>query len=260
MVSGYVDIHCHILPGVDDGAASLSDALEMARMASADGVRIIVATPHASHEYPALPIPDVFERVRRLQEAIDGLRLPLTILPGADVHICESLAAQLKQRQVLTVADTGRYLLLELPHDIYIPFDQLLEELKSIGTRVILTHPERNRGIQADVSVLWHLVHHGCLMQVTAGSILGEFGRDVKAMTLRLLKHRLVHFVATDAHSPKHRKPLLHEAYRAVCALTDESYADKIFKQFPAAIVEGKPITIPRPRALKTSLFARLFG
>lgn len=260
MTSGFVDIHCHILPGVDDGPPSLADSLEMAAMAYADGIRTIIATPHANYRYPPLPAKEYLQRIANLQEVIDRIQIPLRILPGADVQIVESLVERVRARQILSLADTGRYILLELPHDIYVPIDGLMTELKTIGTRSILSHPERNAGIQANLDLLEPLVERGCLLQVTAGSILGEFGREAQAVALQMLKHRLVHFVATDAHSPRYRKPLLRQAYRSVSALTEKSYADQIFKQFPTAVVEGRAITIPQPQKLAHSLLARIFG
>ena len=260
MTADFVDIHCHILPGVDDGAPSLADSLEMAAMASADGIRTIIATPHANHEYPPLPAEEYLQRIANLQVEIDRIQMPLRILPGADVQITETLVARVRARQILTLADTGRYILLELPHDIYIPIDDLMAELKTIGTRSILSHPERNPGIQANLDLLEPLVERGCLLQVTAGSILGEFGREPQAIALHMLRHRLAHFVATDAHSPRFRKPLLRQAYRSVSALTENSYADQIFKHFPAAVAEGRPIVIPRPQKRTRSFLARVFG
>jgi protein-tyrosine phosphatase len=260
MTSGYVDIHCHILPDVDDGAPSLADALEMATMASADGIQTIIATPHANHEYPPRPAEELLQRVASLQAEIDRIGVPLRILPGADVQISESLAGHVQNRRILTLADTGRYILLEMPHDIYVPLDGLMSELKKAGVRSILSHPERNCGIRANLGLLEHLVERGCLLQVTAGSILGEFGREAKAAALHMLEHRLIHFVATDAHSPRYRKPLLREAYRCVAALSDEPYADQIFKQFPAAVAQGKSINVSRPHTPTRSFFARLFG
>ena len=259
MTEGFVDIHCHILPGVDDGATSVADSLEMAAMAAADGIKTIIATPHANHMYPPLPPMDYLQRIASLQNEIERTKIPLRILPGADVQITESLAARVRNRQILTLADTGRYILLELPHDIYVPIEGLMAELKPIGVRSILSHPERNRGIQADLDLLGPLVEQGCLLQVTAGSILGEFGKEAKAAALRMFGRRLVHFVATDAHSPRIRKPLLGQAYQRVAALTDRSYADQIFKHFPGAVAEGKPIVISRPRPGR-SLLAQIFG
>jgi protein-tyrosine phosphatase len=260
MTSGFVDIHCHILPGVDDGAPSLADSLEMAAMAYADGIGTIIATPHANHEYPPLSAEEYLQRVAGLQEEIDRIQIPLHILPGADVQIFESLATCVRERQILTLADTGSYILLELPHDIYVPIDGLMAELKTMGTRSILSHPERNCGIQANLDLLEPLVERGCLLQVTAGSILGEFGRVAQAVVLKILRHRLVHFVATDAHSPRYRKPLLRQAYQSVSALTEKSYADQIFKQFPAAVAKGRPIVIPRPQKPTRSFLARIFA
>jgi len=260
MTSGYVDIHCHILPGVDDGASTLPEALEMAAMASTDGIRTIIATPHASREYPPMPAEELLQRVASLQSEIDRLQISLKILPGADVQITETLPALVRQRRILTLADTGRYILLELPHDIYVPIDGLMAELSRDGVRSVLSHPERNHGIRIDLGLIESLAKRGCLIQVTAGSILGEFGRDAKTAALYMLKHRLVHFVATDAHSPRYRKPLLHAAHQCVSALTDSAYADQIFKHFPAALAEGKPIRVsPPPETPTRSLLARFF-
>lgn len=264
MNTGYVDIHCHILPGIDDGSPSLADSLDMARMASADGVATIIATPHADHEYPPRPALELVQRVADLQRAIDGIGVPLRILPGADVQIVESLCQRVQSREILTLADTGRYILLELPHDIYVPIEGLMADLQKIGVRSILSHPERNVGIQSNLKLLPALVQRGCLLQVTAGSILGEFGREPKLAALAMLRQRLVHFVASDAHSPRRRKPLLHDAWRAVTSSTDEAYADRIFKHLPAAVALGKPLPAsasrPPARPANRSLLARIFG
>jgi protein-tyrosine phosphatase len=260
MKQGFIDIHCHLLPGLDDGAACMEDALEMAALAHGDGIEIVIATPHADHQYEALPFAVLESRIQELQTALDQAGNPLRVLPGADVHICESLARKVQDRQIMTLADTGRHLLLELPHEIFFPFDDLLLDLEAIGTQTILSHPERNKGIQADREVLWPLVERGCLMQITAGSILGEFGPTAETLSAEMLAHRLVHFVATDAHSPRKRKPLLSEAWKQVAAMTDQAYADQIFRFHPRAVVRGEPIAVAPPRPQRKSFFARLFG
>ena len=261
MSNGFVDIHCHILPETDDGARDMQESLAMAAIAADDGVEIIVATPHADHTYPALPPGEVKTRIAALQTEIDRAGIQLKILPGADVHIDESLPQQVQDRQVTTLGDTQAYLLLELPHDIYIPFSGLIYDLETIGVQTILSHPERNGGIQADIEVLWGLVEQGCLMQVTAGSITGELGSQPQATAMRMLKHRLVHFVASDAHSSGHRKPVLSKAWRRVAQVCDGQYADLIFKDAPRQVIAGVPLEVPKPAPLAAkSLLARILG
>lgn len=256
----FVDIHCHILPELDDGAASLHDALEMAAMASADGTAIIVATPHADHRYEPLPADELLAKVDEFNSELARRSIPLCVLPGADVHIDASLPRKIQERQIMTLGDTGKYLLLELPHEIYVPFQELMFDLDAVGITTILSHPERNRGIQADPEVLWPLVDQGCLMQVTAGSLLGEFGSEARKLSLRMIEHRLIHFIASDAHSPRRRNPLLQEAWRMVAKLTDRDYADQLFEHNPRAVIEGQPITVAAPLPFKRSFFSRLLG
>ncbi len=173
----FVDIHCHLLPAIDDGAASWDESLAMARMAVADGTGIIVATPHQLGAFSHNSAAAIRLAVEQLQSRLDAEQIPLRVLPGADVRIEADLVARLARDEVLSLGDNGHYVLLELPHEMYFPLDRLLAELSAAGYRGILSHPERNEGILADPEVLGPLVAQGCLLQITADSLQGVFAR-----------------------------------------------------------------------------------
>ncbi len=214
--SGFVDIHCHLLPGIDDGAKSPEESLAMARMAVADGISTVIVTPHQLGGFAQNHGDAIRERTADLSQLLAEHNIPLTVLPGADVRIEPDMIARIQQGDVLSLADHRRHVLLELPHEIYVPLDRLLAELKAAGMVGILSHPERNAGIMANPAIVGPLVDAGCLMQITAGSLLGMFGPQSQNVAERLAIDGLVHFVSTDAHGLKSRRPQL-----ARCAPAD---------------------------------------
>jgi protein-tyrosine phosphatase len=242
----FVDIHCHLLPAIDDGAADWEESLTMARMAVADGISVIVATPHQLGSFSHNDAPTIRVAVEQLQARLESERIPLRVLPGADVRIEADLVARLGRGEVLTLADNGHYVLLELPHEMYFPLGRLLAELSSAGYQGILSHPERNEGILADPDVLAPLVAQGCLLQITADSLRGAFGTRSKQLSEKLVDRGLVHFVSTDAHGTKRRQPLLGEAFEIVAALSDVETAHDMFCRNPACVVQGVPIAQAR--------------
>ena len=157
----------------------------MAEMAVADGIGTIVATPHQLGSHAKNSGKTIREAAVRFQHCLDQRRLPLRVLPGADVRIEPDLVRKIRSGEVLTLADRRRHVLLELPHDVYVPLDRLLAELAAAGLVGILSHPERNRGILNQPGVLRPLVERGCLMQVTAGSLTGRLARKSKAFPNR---------------------------------------------------------------------------
>jgi protein-tyrosine phosphatase len=242
----FVDIHCHLLPAIDDGAANWEESLAMARMAVADGISVIVATPHQLGSFSHNGAAAIRLDVEQLQSRLDAEQIPLRVLPGADVRIEADLVARLGRGEVLSLADNGRYVLLELPHEMYFPLNRLLAELSAAGYQGILSHPERNEGILADPEVLTPLVAQGCLLQITADSLRGAFGTRSRQLSQKLVDRGLVHFVSTDAHGTKRRRPQLREAFEMVASLSDEETAHDLFCRNPACVVQG--IAIPQPR------------
>ncbi len=245
-----IDLHCHILPGLDDGASDLEEALEMCRIASSDGIRTIVATPHMLNGMFAVDTGAVHRGVADLREALKGEGIPIEILPGADVHLDLSLPERAAEGEVVTVAGRGRHLLLELPQDI-VPREvgEVIFRLQLKGITPIITHPERNVEIQQHPGLLNRLIEQGSLTQITAGSLTGAFGSRVRECALKLLHARAVHVVATDAHNTGRRSPRLSEARRVVEEELGPEEAEIIFDDRPGKILEGIHVDPPEPIA-----------
>lgn len=262
-----IDLHCHILPGLDDGPASVEDSLEMCRIAAADGIRVVVATPHMLNGMFRVERRDVLDGVRRLSEVVREASIPLEILPGADVHLDQSVPGFLGRGELVTLADIGRHLLLELPQDI-VPEGtaELLFQVQLKGVTPIITHPERNVAIQQNPSILNGLVGAGTLTQITAGSLTGTFGDRVRNCALGMLRSRTAHLVSTDAHNTGRRSPRLSEARRIVEAEVGSEEAERIFEERPVRILAGAYVEAPEPvtdsgrTKGRRSLWKRLFS
>jgi protein-tyrosine phosphatase len=239
----FTDIHCHLTPGIDDGAQSWDDTLAMARLAVDDGITTIVATPHQLGAFSHNTGDRIRARVRELQGFLDQNDVNLRVLPGADVRIEPGLSAKLRSGEVVTLGDHRRHVLLELPHELYFPLEKLIEELSSAGMVGILSHPERNEGILARPAVLRPLVDAGCLMQITAGSLVGAFGPQIQKFCDQLIEQQLVHFVSTDAHGPKTRRPTLRPAFDRLLRRAGSDFAEAVCCYNPAQVAAGLEVS-----------------
>jgi len=254
-----IDLHCHILPGLDDGAGSMEESLSMARMALEDGIKTIVATPHTLDGLHTNPLDRVSRTAGLLREALAGQGIALEIRVGADVHLCPGMAERIGNGDATTIDNAGKYLLLELPPQT-IP-ERMRNEifsLKLLGITPIITHPERHPVMQRDQGALRDLISLGSLVQVTAMSLTGEFGGPVMSCAEMMVRDRLAHLIATDAHSAESRPPLLSravEAAEAILGNLDE--AKRMVTQLPAAILAGNPVEVPAPARVRKS---RSFG
>lgn len=226
-----IDIHCHILPGIDDGPKTMDESVLMARMAAEDGITKIVATPHINFELTSPG--EIKSMVLNLNQRLVDEGIGISVFPGADVSAVIDPALL----SVYTVNDS-RYVLVEFPHG-HIPASarQTVFALVTAGLRPIITHPERNRSVISDPDLISGLIESGALVQVTAGSITGEFGRQVLKCAESLLKMRFVHFIATDAHSSTRRPPLLSEAVRLAGRVMGEHEVFALVRQNPEAVI-----------------------
>ena len=256
---GFVDIHCHLLPAIDDGAKNLGDALEMARIAVRDGIETIVVTPHQLGNYAHNSGQQIRTATAELQRELDAASIPLRLLPGADVRIEGDMIPRLVSGDILSLADQRQHVLLELPHELYFSLTPILQQLRQKGMTGILSHPERNHGILSKREVVGTLVDEGCLMQITASSLTGSMGTACQAMSQWMLTEGLVHFIATDAHGPKTRRPLLRRAYDEVVRLLDQNIARELCIDNPRRVADGKAVTPGRRnvRRKRTSWFRR---
>lgn len=207
-----IDLHCHILPAIDDGSKSLEMSLEMARMAVDDGITMIACTPHI---YPGLYMNDtdgILAARANLQRELDERGIPLRLTIGADVHLVPGLLDGLRAGTVPTLHGT-RYLLLEPSHHVAPPrFEESVFSLVAAGYVPVITHPERLTWIEDHYPVFRSLVKQGCWMQLTAASLTGVFGARAKYWSERFLDDGLTHILATDAHSSGRRSPVMSKA------------------------------------------------
>lgn len=246
MTISFVDIHCHILPGIDDGPCDWDESLAMARLAVGDGTSTIIATPHQLGSFSENRGDDIRARVTELQQRLDAAAIPLRVLPGGELRIEPGFAEGLARGDVLTLGDHHRHVLVELPHEIYLPLDTILEDLSRQKIVAILAHPERNLGLLRRPEVLAPLVDAGCLTQITAGSLCGTFGPESKELAEWLIEVGLVHFVASDGHGSRSRRPLIRRAHERVEAISDRQTADDLCCHHPARVSIGQ--TVPPGR------------
>ena len=250
----FVDIHCHLLPGLDDGAKSWEESLAMAAMAAEDGVGTVVATPHQLGAYAHIDADNIRRNASRLQQQLSERGITVELVPGADVRIDEALLPRLRQGQVLTLADRRKHVLLELPHELYFPIAGVLDGLRAAGLVGVLSHPERNQGLLKQPQTTAALVDSGCLMQVTAGSLTGAFGSASREMAEWMLEEGLVHFLATDAHGLRSRRPLLRRAFERAAQLAGEETAVDLCCRNPAAVIAGQEVPTTRRRQKKRTM------
>ena len=241
-MNDFPDIHCHVIPDIDDGSANISESIIMAKMAQREGTRSLIATPHQLGTNRQVSPAAIKKGVADLVEALDKEDVGVKIRPGADVRIDPELPKLLKQGKVLTLADHGKHVLLELPHDTYYPLDQLLKSLRKQGLVGILSHPERNRGIIKNPDVMWDVIEAGGLLQITAGSLTGTFGSSCQEIAELAVDEGLIHFIASDAHDTKHRPFGMRDAYDTICEMAGEKLADLVCCENPARVFEGDDV------------------
>ena len=256
-----IDIHCHILPGIDDGARSLEESLKMAEIAAADGIQQMVATPHLFNGLSDDPEPaEILEHIAALQAHIGG---KLRILPGSETHVTHDVAERVKSKRV-TPINRCNYLLVEFPQfTVPLGADDVFYKLQLQGIHPILVHPERNIQIQKQPSLVAGFVARGVFTQVTAMSIAGEFGIPAKKCAETLLQHNCVHFLASDAHRPSKRPPILSRGRDAAARIVGEEKARRLVYDNPLAVVEGRPLNVEKPvsfDSLKVSWLGRILG
>jgi protein-tyrosine phosphatase len=254
-----IDLHCHILPGLDDGAKTIEDSLAMAEDAVTDGITHVVATPHASSSY-SFDFTKVSAAVEELKAKLGGR---LTLATGCDFHLNpENLMAIRKDPQPFCINQKD-YLLVEF-NEFSIPpsVDQTLHELQLAGIRPIITHPERNGILRTHPDRLRKWIGLGCHVQITAGSLSGVFGAGPQEQAWSWLASCMVHFISSDAHNSARRPLKLKFAYDAVAAQLGKEMARSLLLDNPLAAFEGRPLPYvpdiapaPEPRKRKRFFF-----
>ncbi len=243
-----LDIHYHLLFGLDDGPKTIDESVALAEASIAEGVTHIVCTPHANHEFAYRPAINK-ERLALLNERLDGR---ITLGLGCDFHLSyDNIADALHNRDKYTI-NGKRYLLVEFPN-VMIPslISEWLYQFNACGIVPIITHPERNPELAANPGRMAEWMRSGCLIQVTAASITGRFGRMAASASDSLLKKNWVHFVASDAHSLRGRPPAMAEAHKILVARFGQDTADRLCIHNPRAAFNGEPLAAqPEPEGL----------
>lgn len=257
-----IDMHCHMLPGVDDGPRSMDEAVAMARMAVDDGIRGVLCTPHWHPMIWPNGREEIALAVAGMRERLEAEGIALQVWGGCELSLDPDLDHGLEGGRLATM-NGGPWVLLELPGAVVPPgIDDYLWSFHQRGYKVVLAHPERYDYVQRDPARLFAWVNMGIAVQITASSLLGRLGPETAALCRTLLEHRLVHFLASDSHGVRSRRPLLRSAFVAASEILGDERARRLVEVHPLCVVRGEsldlrdygPMALPARR--KRSLFS----
>jgi len=254
-----IDIHTHLLPGADDGAADWETALKLARAAAAEGIARIVATPHHANGRYTNPADEVRSGVALFNERLSEAGVPVRLYPGQEIRVHGDFLEAWHRGELLTLAGSD-YVLIELPSSSVPPrIGDLLHELRLLNLKPIIAHPERNAELASRPGRLAELIAEGAYAQMTTHSLLGGFGRGVQRAAWTLCESGLIHVVSSDAHHPERRGFRLAEAYAAIRSRMGESWAS-YFEDNAGSILDNRALGAAPPIEREERLLRRLFG
>ena len=234
-----IDIHCHILPNFDDGPRGLDESLKMAKVAKKDGIDTIIATPHCCDGVHNSRIADIDQACALLNSAIDARKIGVRILPGAEIRLTPELIDLYTDGQLMTLAGSLRYILLELPEMFIVQsVSRIIEQLQRQGVRTIIAHPERNVSILKRIDTVKALTYAGACLQITADSLIGKYGPEVARLAEAVVEMDGLHFVASDAHDFRDRRPVLSTAFKKLKNIAGKARAEEIMYTNPRNIIE----------------------
>ncbi|MGG7619574.1 tyrosine-protein phosphatase [Bacillus coreaensis] len=253
-----IDIHCHILPSIDDGAKDISDSIQMAREAVKEGIHTIIATPHHMNGKYENPKKEIINRVKELNAVLMEENIPLKILPGQETRIFGDILEETEFEHILPLNHT-QYVFIELPSN-HVPryTEKLLFDIQVKGLIPIIVHPERNQEIMSNPDSLYNLVKKGSLTQVTASSVAGYFGKKIQKFSQQLIEANLTHFIASDAHNVNNRTFKLEEGLDII---ESKFGVDMVyyFNENADLLSNGKNIMKEIPEKVKIKKFLGLF-
>lgn len=254
-----IDIHCHILPGIDDGAKDEEASIAMAKAAVAQGIQTIIATPHHQNGSYTNTKTSILENVQALNNLLQEEGIPLTILPGQENRLFGEMVSDLQSGELLTLTNETNYLFVEFPSGSVPRYaKQMLFDLQVAGVKPIIVHPERNREIIEHPSILFDLVQRGALTQVTAASVIGKFGKNIQKFTHQLIEANLTHFIASDAHNTTSRGFCLDDAFQHVKERYGSDYHYFMLEN-SQLLVDGSTVNCMEPSRVKKKKILGLF-
>ncbi len=239
----FVDLHCHCLPGLDDGSESLSAAVALCRMMRNDNIACAVATPHQLGRFEGRATASGIRRaVRVLNHQLRNSGIDLRVFPGAEVRVDERIGWLLAEDQILTLGDRKQYLLLELPRDVFIDIEPLLAHLRRSGIEAIIAHPERNAPALRHFRALRQWVEEGASLQITAASLIGWWGSIAQDAAWSLVAAGWAGIIATDAHDEEVNRPCMTQAFHAVAARFGTPLARLLCTVNPSRVLAGEKL------------------
>ncbi len=238
-----IDIHTHILPSIDDGPETIEESIENCKIAAKDGIKKIVATPHSREGVYESKSDKILKTVDVLNQKLKENQIDIEILPGSEVHIHEGMVENVESGEVLTINNSGKFILFELPF-VFVPpgTDKFVFNLKSNGIVPIIAHAERISAFQKNPELVGQLVKIGALVQVNAPALTGRAGPIEKECAELLLKNKWVHFIASDVHSLTGRPPILSKAVESAAKIVGEEEARALVCHNPEQIINGLDI------------------
>ncbi|MBN8201827.1 tyrosine-protein phosphatase [Bacillus sp. NTK034] len=253
-----IDIHCHILPGIDDGAKHMSETIAMAKIAVQEGIDTIIATPHHRNERYENEKKDILVKVDEVNRVLSKERISLKVLAGQETRIFGEFLEEYEAGKIVTLAESN-YVFIELPSG-HVPryTEKLLYDIQLEGLTPIIVHPERNSEIAERPELVYQLVKSGALTQVTAASLCGQFGKKIKTFSQQLIEANLTHFIASDAHNNKNRIFKMAEAFDLIESRygVDMVY---LFTENAELLVEGQNVMREIPEKIKKKKFLGIF-
>lgn len=253
-----IDIHSHILPGIDDGAQTMKDSIEIAKAAVNEGITTIIATPHHKNNQFNNLKPSILTKVKDLNTVLKQENIPLIVLPGQEVRIYGEVLEDYYKEEILTLNHT-KYLFIEFPSSSVPRYaERLLYELQTEGIIPIIVHPERNKELQEKPELLYQLVKNGALTQVTASSIAGYFGKNVKKFAEQVIEHNLTHFIASDVHNLHNRSFKMKESLYMIEENFGLDYI-YLFKENAKLLLENGNVIREIPERIQRKKFLGIF-
>ena len=247
--NGFVDIHAHIIPGVDDGPKTIDESLKIIEAALRGGTSILACTSHIREGLYDNSIETLRKKFEELVKKTAEIGLEIKLAFGAEIHVRRDLCKMLNDNLLPTYSDTGKYILLEFPMGTIPDWaDEIIFELKINDIIPIIAHPERSVGKLKNLQRVYDLVYKGAMIQLNSTSIVGGFGKNILEIAMKMVQLNLVHFVASDAHLSNSRSPDLSNAFNIVCREFDKNTAEKLFKRNPRAVIEGSQVVVQTPQ------------
>lgn len=256
-----VDMHCHLVPGVDDGPRDLDETVAMCRILLDEGVNAVHGLAHQNEYYPDVTPEVIRDGHRRLTERLRAENLPLMVYPGAEIIVTPDLDDEWERGRLMSIADRGQYVFVEMPHGLFVDVGHLLARFAQLGVRPVLAHPEQTPELLHSPDLLAAWIDQGMVTQVSSANVMGMQGPSQTRALKSWFRRGLVHVLGSDGHSPTRRPPLMAAAARIVADWVGPAHADRIASSHALAILQGLPLRLaPSAKGTRFSWLPRLWG